>query len=188
MIAQHSETASPSSRSVETTARLVSSGGGQGLAWQKVAMKRLGEWLVWALSAWIAFVFVWYLQFKFTGDDGSVWLFTVLTDWLGFHGHEKIMRIGTGSAELIASILLFDRPLQVVGALLAFCIMSGAIFFHLVSPLGVDPYGDGGVLFHQAVSVWVSALAIIAIRRRDALALLDRYLPFLPLPARLRAL
>ena len=84
------------------------------------------------MCAWIAFVFVWYLQFKFTGDDGSVWLFTVLTDWLGFHGHEKIMRIGTGSAELIASILLFDRPLQVIGALLSLCIMSGAIFFHVV--------------------------------------------------------
>lgn len=151
-------------------------------------MQRLGEWVVWALSAWIAFVFVWYLQFKFTGDQGSVWLFTILTDWLGFHGHEKIMRIGTGSAELIASILLFDRPLQVIGAALAFCIMSGAIFFHLVSPLGTDPYGDGGVLFHQACSVWAAAIVIMAIRRRDALALLDRYLPFLPLPARLRSL
>jgi hypothetical protein len=151
-------------------------------------MNRLVEWLTWALCAWIAFVFVWYLQFKFTGDDGSVWLFTVLTDWLGFHGHEKIMRIGTGSAELVASILLFDRPLQVVGALLSLGIMSGAIFFHLVSPLGIDPYHDGGVLFRQACSVWFAALAIIVIRRRDGIALVDRYLPFLPIPAKLRAL
>jgi hypothetical protein len=151
-------------------------------------MQRFGEWLVWALSAWIAFIFVWYLQFKFTGDDGSVGLFTTLTDWLGFHGHEKIMRIGTGSAELIASILIFDRKLQVVGALLGFCIMSGAIFFHLVSPLGVDPYGDGGVLFHQACSVWLAAIVIVAIRRRDAVVLVERYLPFLPLSARLRSL
>jgi hypothetical protein len=149
-------------------------------------MNRISEWLTWALAAWIAFVFVWYLQFKFTGDDGSVWLFTILTDWLGFHGHEKIMRIGTGSAELIASILLFDRPLQVLGAFLALCIMSGAIFFHLVSPLGVDPYGDGAVLFKQACSVWVSGLVILTIRRKDAIALIDRYLPFLPVPARLR--
>jgi hypothetical protein len=151
-------------------------------------MNRLVEWFTWALCAWIAFVFCWYLQFKFTGDQGSVWLFTVLTDWLGFHGYEKVMRIGTGSAELIASILVFDRPLQVVGAFLAFCIMSGAIFFHLVSPLGVDPYGDGGVLFHQAVSVWASALAIIVIRRREGVALIEHYLPFLPIPAKLRSL
>lgn len=73
-------------------------------------MNRLLEWLAWALAAWIAFVFVWYLQFKFTGDDGSVWLFTILTDWLGFHGHEKIMRIGTGSVELIASICFSIGP------------------------------------------------------------------------------
>jgi hypothetical protein len=128
------------------------------------------------------------LQFKFTGDAGSVWLFTILTDWLGFHGHEKIMRIGTGSAELIGSILLFDRPLQAVGAALAFCIMSGAIFFHLVSPLGIDPYGDGGVLFKEACSVWVGALLIVAIRRRQLINLVDAYLPFVPVPARLRSL
>jgi hypothetical protein len=149
-------------------------------------MNRLLEWLAWALAAWIAFVFVWYLQFKFTGDDGSVWLFTILTDWLGFHGHEKIMRIGTGSMELVASMLLFDRPLQVVGAVLAFCIMSGAIFFHLISPLGIDPYGDGGVLFKQACSVWIGSLVILAIRHRDAVALIERFLPFVPVPAKLR--
>jgi hypothetical protein len=151
-------------------------------------MNRLVEWLTWALCAWIAFIFCWYLQFKFTRDPGSVGLFTIITDWLGFHGYEKVMRIGTGSAELIASILLFDRPLQVVGALLAFCIMTGAIFFHLVSPLGIDPYGDGGVLFHQACSVWAAAVVIMTIRRREGLALIEHYLPFLPIPAKLRSL
>ncbi len=61
--------------------------------------------LVWPLTAWIAYVFLWYLQYKFTGHPGSTYLFTVLTDWLGFHGYEKVMRIGTGSAELIAAIV-----------------------------------------------------------------------------------
>jgi len=149
-------------------------------------MSRLLDWLAAAISAWIAFVFVWYLQFKFTGDDGSVWLFTILTDWLGFHGYEKVMRIGTGSAELVASILLMDLPLQALGAVLAFCIMSGAIFFHLVSPLGIDPYQDGGVLFKEACSVWVGSLVIVAIRWSRLIALLDAHLPFLPIPARLR--
>jgi hypothetical protein len=146
---------------------------------------RMREWLIGALSAWIAFVFVWYLQFKFTGDDGT-WLFTILTDWLGFHGYEKVMRIGTGSAELLAAILLFDRPLQFFGAALALGIMSGAIFFHLVSPLGVDPYGDGGVLFHEACSVWLAAAVILILRREDGFVLGERYLPFLPLPAGMR--
>ena len=143
--------------------------------------------LAWPLAAFDAYIFIFYLQYKFTGHPGSVELFTTLTDWLGFAGHEKFMRIGTGSMELIASILLFIPATQVIGAALAFAIMSGAIFFHLVSPLGVDPYGDGGVLFKQACAVWLSSLVIMAIRRRHAVALVERYLPFLPVPARLRA-
>jgi uncharacterized membrane protein YphA (DoxX/SURF4 family) len=142
--------------------------------------------VAWALAAFIAYIFIYYLQFKFTGHPGSVELFTTLTDWLGFHGHEKFMRIGTGSMELVASVLLFIPATQVVGAALALGIMSGAIFFHLVSPLGIDPYGDGGVLFKEACAVWLSSLAILAIRRRQAAALAERYLPFLPIPAGLK--
>jgi uncharacterized membrane protein YphA (DoxX/SURF4 family) len=150
-------------------------------------MQRIMGLAAWAMAIYIAYIFVWYLQYKFTGDDGSVWLFTILTDWLGFHGHEKFMRIGTGSAELVASILLFIPPLQVAGAAMAFCIMSGAIFFHLFSPLGVDPYGDGGVLFHEACTVWVFSIAIMIIRRQRGVALVERYLPFIPIPAKLRS-
>jgi uncharacterized membrane protein YphA (DoxX/SURF4 family) len=142
--------------------------------------------VAWILAAFIAYIFIYYLQFKFTGHPGSVDLFTTLTDWLGFHGHEKFMRIGTGSMELVASVLLFIPATQVVGAALALAIMSGAIFFHLVSPLGIDPYGDGGVLFKEACAVWLSSLAILAIRRRKAAELAERYLPFLPIPAGLR--
>jgi len=146
------------------------------------------QWLAWALAAFIAYIFIYYLQFKFTGHPGSVELFTTLTDWLGFHGHEKFMRIGTGSAELVAAILLFTPWTQVVGAAMALAIMTGAIFFHVVSPLGIDPYDDGGVLFKEACAVWISSLAIVVIRRRQAVALIETYLPFLPVPARLRGI
>ncbi|HXP13329.1 MAG TPA: hypothetical protein VN795_06680 [Stellaceae bacterium] len=141
----------------------------------------------WAMAIYIAYIFVWYLQYKFTGDDGSVWLFTILTDWLGFHGHEKFMRIGTGGTELFAAALLFIPRWQVLGAALSCAIMSGAIFFHLVSPLGVDPYGDGGVLFREACVVWVFAIAVMVIRRRRGVELVERYLPFIPIPAKLRS-
>jgi hypothetical protein len=153
---------------------------------KRSVINRIREWLVWSLSAWIAFIFVWYVRFKFGGSEGSVHLFTVLTDWLGFHGHEQVMRIGTGCAELLAASLLFDRPLQVVGASLSLGIMSGAIFFHLVSPLATHFLGDGGVLFREACLVWLAAAAIIAARWRDGVALSERYLPFLPLPLALR--
>jgi hypothetical protein len=150
-------------------------------------MGKLLSLLPWPLAAFIAYIFVYYLRFKFTGHPGSAQLFTTLTDWLGFHGYEKVMRIGTGSMELLASILLFIPATQVVGGALALGIMTGAIFFHLVSPLGIDPYGDGGVLFKQACAVWACSALILILRRHDIVALLDRYLPFLPIPVRLRA-
>src|SRR5437879_1082728 len=99
---------------------------------RSVMLEVVRKALPWLLSAWIAYVYVWYLQYKFTGADGSVWLFTVLTDWLGFHGHEKAMRIGTGVAELLASVLLFNRATQLLGAVLSLGIITGAIFFHVV--------------------------------------------------------
>lgn len=125
--------------------------------------------LPWALAAWIAYVFVWYLQYKFTGHEGSVWLFTVLTDWLGLHGHEQAMRIAVGSTELLAALLCLSRPVQAIGAALSAGIMAGAIFFHLASPLGIDPYGDGGVLFTEACATLAAALLLVWTRRDEAL-------------------
>ncbi len=130
----------------------------------------------WLLALWIAYIFVWYLQYKFTGADGSVWLFTVLTDWLGLSGYEKVMRIGVGSAELLAAVLVLIRRTQVFGAAMSAAIMTGAIFFHVVSPLGIDPYEDGGVLFTEACLVLLAALAILWLRRDEALDL-ARQLP-----------
>jgi uncharacterized membrane protein YphA (DoxX/SURF4 family) len=135
---------------------------------------RLVGLVPWALSAYVAFIFIWYLQFKFTGGEGSVWLFSILTDWLGFPGHEKAMRIFTGGAELVASILILVPATQVVGAAMAFGIMFGAIFFHVASPLGIDPYGDGGELFREACTVLVFALVVMVMRREQGFAYLDR--------------
>lgn len=125
--------------------------------------------LPWALALWIAYIFIWYLQYKFLGHEGSVWLFTVLTDWLGFPGYERAMRIGVGSAELAAGLLCLYRPTQSIGGAIAAGIMTGAIFFHFVSPLGIDPYEDGGVLFKEAVSVWLAGFVLLFIRRVEAL-------------------
>jgi hypothetical protein len=47
-------------------------------------------------------------------------------------------------------------------------IMAGAIVFHLFTPLGVDPYGDGGQLFKEACFTFIVA-GIVAFLRRDAL-------------------
>ena len=135
-------------------------------------MRSIARYQAGPLAGVIAFVYLWYLQYKFLGHEGSVQLFTTITDWLHLHGHEKAMRIGVGSMELIASVLLVVPATQVYGAALSLGVITGAIFFHLVSALGVDPYGDGGELFKMAVAVWLASAGILAIRRREALAVL----------------
>ena len=138
----------------------------------------------WLFVAFIAYIYLWYLQYKFTGHPGSVQLFTTLTDWLGFHGHEKFMRIGVGSMELTATTLLVIPRTQIFGAAVSLCIMTGAIFFHTVSPLGIDPYGDGGVLFKQACATWISSLAILVLRADTVAATLATIETYLPKPLR----
>ena len=56
--------------------------------------------------------------------------------------------------------------------------ISGAIFFHLATPLGVvrvvDAAGntDGGVLFMMACGVWLSSAALIYLHRQRLQAVL----------------
>lgn len=131
--------------------------------------------LRWVAAVYIAFVFLWYEQYKLTGAEGSVVLFTTLTDWLGLHGHESVMRIGVGLAEIVASLLVLVPATQGLGALGAVALMSGAIFFHLASPLGTDPYKDGAFLFKEACSVWVCGGVLAWWHRGQLRALLARF-------------
>jgi hypothetical protein len=62
--------------------------------------------------------------------------------------------------------LLFKKPfVNALGALLALGIISGAIFFHLFTPLGVEVQGDGGTLFGMAIGVWLSSILILFLRK-----------------------
>jgi uncharacterized membrane protein YphA (DoxX/SURF4 family) len=133
--------------------------------------------LCWPAAIWIAYELLWYEQFKLTGNEGSVYLFTILSDWLGTPGGEKPFRLFVASMEIAAAVLVLIPRTQTVGGLFTLGIMSGAIFFHTVSPLGIDPYGDGGVLFKEACFTWLMALFIVAVRREALLTLLHRLRP-----------
>jgi uncharacterized membrane protein YphA (DoxX/SURF4 family) len=139
-------------------------------------MDRVLKILTWPAALFSAGILLWYEQYKLTGNQGSVWLFTVLSDWLGIHGYEKPFRLGVGTAEIIGSILVVLPWTRIPGAAICLGIMSGAIFFHLVSPLGIDPYHDGGKLFTEAVEVWASSAFILFAWRHEAIALLERTL------------
>ncbi|RLV61041.1 hypothetical protein D5018_04160 [Parashewanella curva] len=114
-------------------------------------------------SAFIAFVFIQSLFFKFTGSYETEHIFGTLAKWSGFDWFGVYGGYLIGFAELVASILLFTR-LHGLGAAMGAGIMTGAIFFHLFTPLGVvmpefnsmgEVIGnDGGLLFGMACIVW----------------------------------
>ncbi|HKD47872.1 MAG TPA: hypothetical protein VKB67_09310 [Rhizomicrobium sp.] len=123
--------------------------------------------LLWVLSAYIAAVFVQSLFFKFTGAPESIYIFSTLRDWSGIALFEPAGRWIIGFSELTASILLFVPRTRVFGATLAIGIMTGAIFFHLFSPIGVVILGDGGELFTLACGVWISGWIILFLSRDE---------------------
>ena len=124
------------------------------------------------LSAYIAFVFVQSLFFKFTGSVESIFIFSTLRDWSGIGLFEPFGRFFIGASELVASILLFIPRTRILGAGMALGIISGAIVFHLFTPLGVEIMDDGGLLFTLACGVWIASTAIIWLERAKVAALL----------------
>jgi hypothetical protein len=150
-------------------------GGQEGVAGAERSWLDRGlKWLTWPAALYIAFILLWYEQYKLTGNEGSVWLFNTLADWLYISGYEKPFRLAVASAEILASVLVVIPPTRLLGGLLALGIMSGAIFFHVFSPLGIDPYDDGAALFKRAVAVWLCAAFIVFAYRHEGLAWLAR--------------
>ena len=113
----------------------------------------------WALQILAATILLQTLFFKFTGSEESVYICTTL-------GAEPAGRIGSGVVELIASILLLIPSTVPVGAVLAMGVMTGAIASHL-TVLGIEVKGDGGLLFILALTVFASAVVVLAIRRAE---------------------
>jgi hypothetical protein len=142
---------------------------------------------------WAAKVFLSSLPYKFSGHPDTQHIFGTIGEWLkGFIGEtaggffSEYGAIVIGSTELLASVILLspfvfwilqklniaaDRPYRAVahalGGLMAAGIMAGAVFFHLVSPLGVEVLhqgkSDGGSLFYAALSILVLGLILFTI-------------------------
>jgi hypothetical protein len=45
--------------------------------------------------------------------------------------------------------------------------MTGAVSFHLFTPLGTDPNNDGGGLFMAASILWLFSIVLMVIRHRE---------------------
>ncbi len=140
------------------------------------------------LSLFMAAVFLDSLRYKFTDHPKTQVIFGRLNGWatdLGLPGlfaqTGLFSQYVIGSIELLASTLLVVgvlprfRHLQAGGALAGLLVMSGAVSFHLFTPLGVDPNHDGGGLFAAACVNLVAGILLLGVfRRREFGVLLQR--------------
>jgi hypothetical protein len=149
----------------------------------------------WALVLWACKVFLSSLPYKFGGHPDTVHIFSTIGNWLsGIAGSgigEFFSSNGAvivGSFELITSIILlspaifwvlsklnivqssYRKVIHQYGGLLASAVMGGAMFFHLVTPLGItvlhEGKSDGGSLFYAATSIFFSGIILFIINRK----------------------
>jgi hypothetical protein len=137
------------------------------------------------IAVFASAVFLDSLRFKFTDHPNTQVIFGKLDAWAtslgagGLFAHTGLFsQYVIGSAELLASSLLLLgivpalRRFQAVGALIAVAVMTGAISFHTLTPLGIDPNEDGGGLFVAAVIVWAASILMLILRRKELAGLI----------------
>ena len=122
--------------------------------------------ILWISRLVAAIIMLQTLFFKFTAAPESVYIFDKVG--LGAPG-----RIGSGIAELIASLLILFPKTSVYGSVLAVGVMAGAIASHL-TVLGIEVMGDHGQLFIYAVLVTIASLYIIWNGRTQLLSLIKK--------------
>ena len=108
---------------------------------------------IWIIKLVAVIILLQTLYFKFTAASESVFIFSTL-------GIEPFGRIGSGIVELIASILILIPRTTLLGAVLGFATMLGAIFSHIFV-LGIEIQNDGGTLFVLAVITLLCCLILI---------------------------
>ena len=141
------------------------------------------QWVPVGIAGFTSLIFLDSLRYKFTNHPNTQEIFGRLNDWAASFGADGLFaqtglfsQYVIGTAELAASALLLVglvpalRRLQALGSLIAVAVMSGAISFHLFTPLGIDPNNDGGGLFMAAVMVWVLSVVMLAQRRKELAA------------------
>lgn len=103
------------------------------------------------------------LFFKFSGAVESIYIFSTL-------GVEPWGRLGLGSLELLAIILLWIPKTILYALILILGMMSGAIASHLFI-LGLEIMGDKGELFILGIVTWVSTIILLFTKREEIKAL-----------------
>lgn len=153
----------------------------------------LSRYAAHAIAFFMSAVFLDSLRFKFTNAPKTQIIFGDLDRWATSLGAPGLFaqtglfsQYVIGGAELVASSILLagvflpkHRYLQPLGAALGIAVMTGAISFHLFTPLGVNVAGDHGALFYTACATWASGVALLVLRRQEVATLLGRLGDFL---------
>ena len=139
------------------------------------------------LSVFISAIFIQGLFFKFSGSPETTHIFTTLNSWAAGFGFDGLFlppgifnAYVVGSAELVAALLLLaglflKRPLLTAfGSVMALGVITGAVFFHLFTPLGIVVMDDGGTMFGMAVGIWISSLVLIVMHKSTLLGLIGK--------------
>lgn len=139
------------------------------------------------LSIFISLIFIQGLFFKFTGSLETTYIFTTLNSWAAGFGFDGLFlppgifnAYVVGSAELVAAVLLLSglfmkrELLTALGSVLALGVITGAVFFHLFTPLGIVVMDDGGTMFGMAVGIWISSLVLITMHKNILLGLIGK--------------
>lgn len=138
--------------------------------------------ITYLLIAFVVVVFLQSLPFKFQilESEETAIIFSTIAAWMSSIGlgfiapaFEAYGGFAVGVTELIASILIILPKTRRIGAFIGAGVISGAIFFHLFTPLGVDRVinsagdTDGGALFFMACGVLISCIAIFFLSKKE---------------------
>ena len=155
-------------------------------------MSKFVKLLSWAAALYITIIFLDSLRFKFTGHPTPEHIFTTLREWSGIGLFYPAGPWAIGLAELASSLLVLVLPAifwlrkqprnlarsQFLGALIGLGVMSGAIVFHLFTPLGIDTptewnadgtaiLAEGPLLFIMACGVWLASAFLLIYRGKQ---------------------
>ncbi|WP_416876791.1 hypothetical protein [Litorimonas sp.] len=153
-------------------------------------MKTFLNILAWLAALFISVIFLDSLRFKFTEHPTPEHIFTTLRDWSGIGLFFPAGPWIIGVAEALAALCLIVLPAiflltkkqgsarntQMFGALIAIGVMSGAIIFHLFTPLGIstptewidgEPAAFSPALFISACVSWLCAAFLLVFRGKQ---------------------
>lgn len=130
---------------------------------------KVNHLIYWSARLVAAIIMIQTLYFKFSASEESVYIFTTV-------GMEPWGRLGVGSMELVASVLILIPCLVWLGSLLAIGLMAGAVVMH-ATMLGIEVKGDGGQLFIYAIVVLFCAAYAFWISRKSIPLPTRKFLP-----------